>query len=141
MSPLPRPRTPRTPRTIFSLGLSAAASAAEAGRAARKVRRSRLMVATPGRRACAECIRPTGPLQWAEAKRYDGRNEGGVIMPLYVYQVIEADGSDGEVFEVLQSMSEPALTHHPESGLPVKQLIAAPNVGRKGGVVSGSSAN
>ena len=31
-------------------------------------------------------------------------------MPLYVYQVIEADGSAGEVFEVLQSFDEP----HPD---------------------------
>ncbi len=48
-------------------------------------------------------------------------------MPLYIYQVIEADGSDGEVFEVLQSMSEPALTVHPENGKPVKKLLSAPN--------------
>jgi hypothetical protein len=48
-------------------------------------------------------------------------------MPLYVYQVIEPDGSDGEVFEVMQRMSEPPLTTHPESGKPVRRLIAAPN--------------
>jgi hypothetical protein len=48
-------------------------------------------------------------------------------MPLYVYQVIEADGSDGEVFEVMQRMSEPPLTVHPENGKPVHRLIAAPN--------------
>ena len=43
-------------------------------------------------------------------------------MPLYVYQVIEADGSEGEVFEVLQSLDEPFLTQHPESGKPVRRL-------------------
>lgn len=48
-------------------------------------------------------------------------------MPLYVYQVIEPDGSDGEVFEVLQSMSEAPLTAHPENGKPVRRLISAPN--------------
>jgi predicted nucleic acid-binding Zn ribbon protein len=48
-------------------------------------------------------------------------------MPLYVYQVIEPDGSDGEVFEVMQRMSEPPLTAHPESGKPVRRLLAAPN--------------
>jgi hypothetical protein len=48
-------------------------------------------------------------------------------MPLYVYQVIEADGSEGEVFEVLQGMNDPPLTTHPESGKPVRKLIAAPN--------------
>ncbi|HJZ90918.1 MAG TPA: zinc ribbon domain-containing protein [Gemmataceae bacterium] len=48
-------------------------------------------------------------------------------MPLYVYQVIEPDGSDGEVFEVMQRMSDPPLAAHPESGKPVRRLIAAPN--------------
>lgn len=48
-------------------------------------------------------------------------------MPLYVYQVIEADGSEGAVFEVLQSMSEATLTTHPENGKPVKKLLSAPN--------------
>ncbi|HEX4589284.1 MAG TPA: FmdB family transcriptional regulator [Gemmataceae bacterium] len=43
-------------------------------------------------------------------------------MPLYVYQVIEPDGTDGEMFEVMQRMSEPPLTAHP-----VCRLIAAPN--------------
>ena len=48
-------------------------------------------------------------------------------MPLYVYQVIEADGSDGEVFEVLQELSEATLTKHPESGKPVQRLIGMPS--------------
>jgi len=49
-------------------------------------------------------------------------------MPLYVYQVIEADGSEGEVFEVLQGMAEPPLLRHPESGKPVHRLLSAPNL-------------
>jgi len=48
-------------------------------------------------------------------------------MPLYVYQVIESDGTDGEVFEVIQRMSDPPLTTQPESGKPVRRLLAAPN--------------
>ena len=48
-------------------------------------------------------------------------------MPLYVYQVIEADGSEGEIIEVLQRMSDAPLTVHPENGKPVKKLLAAPN--------------
>jgi hypothetical protein len=48
-------------------------------------------------------------------------------MPLYVYQVIEPDGSEGEVFEVLQGMNDAPLTAHPENGKPVRKLIAAPN--------------
>ena len=54
-------------------------------------------------------------------------------MPLYVYQVIEPDGSDGEVFEVMQRMSEPPLETHPETGKPVRRLIAAPNTVTKFG--------
>ncbi len=52
-------------------------------------------------------------------------------MPTYVYQVIEADGSEGEVFEVVQRMSEPALETHPENGKPVRRLIQAPNIAGK----------
>jgi predicted nucleic acid-binding Zn ribbon protein len=59
------------------------------------------------------------------------RNEDGDLgsfMPIYVYQVVEADGSPGEIFEVMQRLNDPPLTHHPENGKPVTQLIAAPNV-------------
>jgi predicted nucleic acid-binding Zn ribbon protein len=52
-------------------------------------------------------------------------------MPLYVYQVIEADGKEGEVFEVLQEMSEPPLTHHPETGQPVQRVLGAPSTMRR----------
>jgi len=52
-------------------------------------------------------------------------------MPMYVYAVVEDDGSDGETFEVLQGMSEAALTHHPETGLPVRRVIGVPHTARK----------
>jgi hypothetical protein len=52
-------------------------------------------------------------------------------MPLYVYQVIEAEGSEGEVFEVLQDMAEPPLTHHPENGKPVQRLLGTPSAMRR----------
>ena len=52
-------------------------------------------------------------------------------MPTYVYQVIEDDGSDGEIFEVFQKMSDPTLQTHPESGKPVRRLIQAPNISGK----------
>jgi hypothetical protein len=54
-------------------------------------------------------------------------------MPLYVYQVIEPDGSEGEVIEVLQEMSEPPLAHHPENGKPVQRLLVAPSTLRRFG--------
>jgi hypothetical protein len=51
-------------------------------------------------------------------------------MPTYVYQVIlEGDEADeGQIFEVDQKMSDPPLTHHPETGQPVRRLITAPNI-------------
>ena len=41
-------------------------------------------------------------------------------MPTYVYCVVNQDGTDGEVFEVVQRMSDPPLTTHPETGRPVR---------------------
>jgi hypothetical protein len=49
-------------------------------------------------------------------------------MPTYVYAVIKPDGSDGEPFEVFQKISDPTLTHHPETGEPVRRLVVAPQV-------------
>ncbi len=49
-------------------------------------------------------------------------------MPTYVYQVIKPDGAEGERFEVVQKMSEAALTKHPETGEPVRRVITAPNI-------------
>ena len=52
-------------------------------------------------------------------------------MPTYVYQVIEDDGSEGEVFEVVQKMTDPPLETRPETGQPVRRLIQAPNIAGK----------
>jgi hypothetical protein len=52
-------------------------------------------------------------------------------MPIYVYEVITADDAPGEQFEVFQSMSEPALTKHPESGQAVRRVFCAPAIGGK----------
>jgi hypothetical protein len=49
-------------------------------------------------------------------------------MPTYVYQVITEDGSEGEVFEVVQKMSDKPLTRHPETGQPVRRIPAAPTI-------------
>ena len=49
-------------------------------------------------------------------------------MPTYVYQVINVDGSEGEIFEVVQKMSDSPLTKHPQSGLPVQRLIQPPHL-------------
>jgi len=52
-------------------------------------------------------------------------------MPIYVYEVITSDGSDGEQFEIFQSMSDAPLTSHPESGLPVRRVFLPPAIGGK----------
>ncbi|HAW95079.1 MAG TPA: FmdB family transcriptional regulator, partial [Phycisphaerales bacterium] len=49
-------------------------------------------------------------------------------MPTYVYAVILEDGSNGEHFEVVQPMSDDALTKHPETGEPVRRVPVAPNL-------------
>lgn len=44
-------------------------------------------------------------------------------MPIYVYQVIRDDGEPGEQFEIRQGIHDKALTHHPDSGEPIKRVI------------------
>jgi len=50
-------------------------------------------------------------------------------MPTYVYEHVLPDGSGGESFELMQRMSEPALTRHPATGGPVRRMIQAPHLG------------
>jgi predicted nucleic acid-binding Zn ribbon protein len=49
-------------------------------------------------------------------------------MPTYVYEVITEDGDEGQVFEVVQRMSDPPLTRHPTTGQPVRRVITPPQV-------------
>lgn len=49
-------------------------------------------------------------------------------MPIYVYQVVTADGGEGEVFELEQSMVDAPLTAHPLTGKPVRRVYQAPNL-------------
>ncbi len=49
-------------------------------------------------------------------------------MPIYRYITIESDGSEGDVFEVEQSISSPALTSHPENGKKVRRIYDSPNI-------------
>ncbi|MCC5830823.1 MAG: hypothetical protein JJU36_15360 [Phycisphaeraceae bacterium] len=54
-------------------------------------------------------------------------------MPTYVYEVIlDDDGEPGQVFEVVQKMSDPPLTHHPTTGQPVRRIIQAPHLAKAG---------
>ncbi len=46
-------------------------------------------------------------------------------MPTYVYETIPEDASEEpERFEVKQSMSDDKLTHHPDTGVPVRRLVS-----------------
>jgi predicted nucleic acid-binding Zn ribbon protein len=49
-------------------------------------------------------------------------------VPIYVYETILEDGSAGDTIEVLQQMSDPPLTHHPETGLPVRKVMTAASI-------------
>ena len=52
-------------------------------------------------------------------------------MPLYVYEVITEGDTPGQQFEIFQSMAEPALTKHPETGEPIRRVFFAPAIGGK----------
>jgi predicted nucleic acid-binding Zn ribbon protein len=59
---------------------------------------------------------------------------GNATMPLYEYELVNEDGTGGEVFEWMQRMSDAPLTMHPETGKLCRRIIAAPNaVSRYGG--------
>jgi predicted nucleic acid-binding Zn ribbon protein len=52
-------------------------------------------------------------------------------MPLYVYRVIRASpakAAQDETFEIRQSIHDPPLTRHPETGEPVERVICAPAI-------------
>lgn len=49
-------------------------------------------------------------------------------MPTYTYQVIHDDGSEGELFEYTQRMSEPPLEEHPETGEKVVRVFVSPHI-------------
>jgi predicted nucleic acid-binding Zn ribbon protein len=52
-------------------------------------------------------------------------------MPLYLYEVVTSDDSPGQQFEIFQSMADPPLTSHPETGEPVRRVLCAPAIGGK----------
>lgn len=50
-------------------------------------------------------------------------------MPIYVYEVLNAEGEGVETFEWMQRFSDPPLTTHPETGQPVRRVIQPPFIG------------
>ena len=58
-------------------------------------------------------------------------------MPTYIYETIpQNDVEQPKRFEVRQSMMEKAFTHHPDTGVPVRRVIAGGT-----GVMGGKSAS
>jgi len=44
-------------------------------------------------------------------------------MPTYVYEAVET-GGEPHCFEIRQSIHDAPLTHHPETGVPVRRVIS-----------------
>ena len=60
-------------------------------------------------------------------------------MPTYLYETVPALESEApERFELRQSMTEAALTHHPETGVPVRRVVLG-GTGPLGGTRSHSA--
>lgn len=51
-------------------------------------------------------------------------------MPIYVYELDTDDDAQQERFEFFQQMTDPPLTHHPETGAKIRRVISAPYVPR-----------
>lgn len=49
-------------------------------------------------------------------------------MPIYVYEVVLDDGEPGQIFEVMQKMSDAPLIQHPTTGQPVRRVIQPPHI-------------
>lgn len=49
-------------------------------------------------------------------------------MPVYTYQIIHDDGSEGPVFEHVHRMTDPPLKRHPETGEKVVRVYQAPHI-------------
>ncbi|MES2793472.1 MAG: FmdB family transcriptional regulator [Planctomycetota bacterium] len=52
-------------------------------------------------------------------------------MPMYVYDVLDTDGSVCGSFEIIQKITADPLTIHPETGQPLRMKMQAPFVGKK----------
>jgi hypothetical protein len=52
-------------------------------------------------------------------------------MPTYVYRIVRPAGTaePEQTFEVFQSIHDPPLTQHPETGQPVERVPVAPMIG------------
>jgi hypothetical protein len=49
-------------------------------------------------------------------------------MPVYTYQIIHDDGTEGETFDHMHKMSDPPLDVHPDTGEKVVRVFHAPHI-------------
>jgi predicted nucleic acid-binding Zn ribbon protein len=63
-----------------------------------------------------------------EQVTYHHQKDTETIMPTYLYKNIET----GEIYELQQSMRDEAYTTHPQTGVPVKRVLARPGIAFKG---------
>ncbi|HMP73957.1 MAG TPA: FmdB family transcriptional regulator [Kiritimatiellia bacterium] len=49
-------------------------------------------------------------------------------MSIYTYEEILPDGTRGQEFEGIQRMTDSPLSHHPQTGRPVRKVITVPNL-------------
>jgi len=62
-------------------------------------------------------------------------------MPIYVYEILDKKGKGtGRTFEVVQSMKDPPLAKHPETGRPVRRVITPPTIAGKWSDMKGKAA-
>jgi len=52
-------------------------------------------------------------------------------MPTYIYEVISESGEPGERFEIVQKITDPPLTNHPETGQAVRRVFTPPWIAGK----------
>ncbi len=49
-------------------------------------------------------------------------------MPVYTYQIINDDGSEGQCVELVHGMNDTPLTEHPVTGQKIRRVFAAPHI-------------
>ena len=52
-------------------------------------------------------------------------------MPIYEYEAIVDPDEEGQRFEFFQKMTDPPFTEHPVTGVPIRRVVARPNVAGK----------
>ncbi len=58
----------------------------------------------------------------------DGGCYAPLAMPTYVYETVKSDGSAGTRFEFSQSIKDPPLARHPETGEEIRRVVTLPTV-------------